>query len=89
MTLSCSLKPPKVCSNSALAKAKARLQKGKTVFLHKIIYVPGDELFMKEDIAPDSYNVLPLDQPGLEGWEVVNIVPPPAPARRGANTLGA
>jgi hypothetical protein len=75
--------------SSALTKAKARLQKGKTVFLHKMVYVPGDMLFMKEADVADNYNVLALDQLGLEGWEVVSLISLQAPAAKGASPIGA
>jgi hypothetical protein len=73
----------------ALANAKVRLQKGRKVFLHKIVYVPGDVLFMQEEFITDSYNILALDTIGLTGWEVVNIIPLQTPAAKSTNTLGA
>ena len=74
---------------SALTTAKTRLQKGKKVFRHKIVYVPGEMLSMPEASAADNYNVLVLDKIGLAGWEVINILPIQTSAAKSSSTLGA
>jgi hypothetical protein len=58
----------------SIGNAKARLQKGQKVFTYKMIYLPAGEI-LSEDTSDDGFNILGLDKAGLEGWEVVNIVP--------------
>ncbi len=57
-----------------LETARLRLQKGKKVFLHKVIYLPADEV-LREDLTGEGFHIPDLDDAGLEGWEVVNILP--------------
>jgi len=74
---------------SAVTHAKARLQKGKKVFLHKLVYVPGEMLSMPETATAENYNVLALDKVGLAGWEVVNLLPIQTSAAKSSTILGA
>jgi hypothetical protein len=62
--------------------ARVRLQKGKKVFLYKMIYIPSGEI-MQEDTFGEGFTVPTLDEVGLEGWEVVNMIP-----RRGQLLVG-
>ncbi len=54
--------------------AHLRLQKGKKVFQYKVLYLPADEV-LQEDLTGDGFHIPALDDAGLEGWEVVNILP--------------
>jgi hypothetical protein len=54
--------------------ARQRLQKGKKVFVYKMIYIPSGEL-MQEDPMGEGFTIPTLDEIGLEGWEVVNMLP--------------
>ena len=56
-----------------VAGAKTRLQKGKKVFRYKMIFVSALEI-MQEDFSGEGVNLIDLDDAGLEGWEVVNLV---------------
>jgi hypothetical protein len=62
--------------------ARQRLQKGKKVFLYKMIFIASSEL-MQEDPLGEGFIVPALDEIGLEGWEVVNMIP-----RRGHLLVG-
>ena len=54
--------------------AKKRLQQGRKVFQFKMVYLPaGDILY--EDPSAEGFDVPALTEFGLEGWEVVNIIP--------------
>lgn len=54
--------------------AKKRLQKGQKVFQYKMIFLPIGEL-LDEDPASDGFYVPGLGEFGLEGWEVINMIP--------------
>jgi hypothetical protein len=54
--------------------ARKRLQKGRKVFQYKMVYLPAGEL-LDEDPSSDGFTVPALTEHGLEGWEVVNIIP--------------
>jgi hypothetical protein len=54
--------------------ARIRLQKGKKVFLHKVVYISPGEL-SQEDENGKGIHLLELDDAGLEGWEVVSVLP--------------
>jgi hypothetical protein len=56
-----------------LENAKARLQKGGRVFMHKVIYLPAGDI-LQEDLSGDGFHIPDLDSAGLDGWEVVNIL---------------
>lgn len=63
--------------------AKKRLQKGARVFRYKMVYLPSGEI-MSEDPLSQGFDVPALDDLGLEGWEVVNMLP-----RRSAVLVGS
>ncbi|MBI5297883.1 MAG: hypothetical protein HY869_20580 [Chloroflexi bacterium] len=63
--------------------AKKRLQKGARVFRYKMVYLPAGEI-MSEDPLSQGFDVPALDDLGLEGWEVVNMLP-----RRSAVLVGS
>ncbi len=57
-----------------LEAAKKRIQGGGKVFRYKMVYLPAAAL-MGDDPLRDEYNVPSLDNHGLAGWEVINIIP--------------
>jgi hypothetical protein len=54
--------------------ARKRLQKGQKVFQYKMVYLPSGDI-LNEDPMSEGFEVPALDEFGLEGWEVVNILP--------------
>jgi hypothetical protein len=54
--------------------ARKRLQQGLPVFRYKMIYLPAGEI-LSEDDSSQGFDVPALDDLGLEGWEVVNMIP--------------
>jgi hypothetical protein len=54
--------------------ASKRLQKGGKVFQYKMVYLSAGEL-LDEDPAHEGFMVPALTEHGLEGWEVVNMIP--------------
>ena len=65
-------------SQKLVESAKARLKSGKKVFLHKVIYLPAGALVQEdeghEDKSGEGFQVYELNDAGLEGWEVVNVI---------------
>ncbi len=57
-----------------LDAAKIRLQKGKKVYLNRVIYLPASDI-LQEDLSGSGFHIRDLDEAGLEGWEVVHILP--------------
>jgi hypothetical protein len=54
--------------------AKKRLQNGGKVFRYKMVYLPAGAL-MGEDPLSKGFNIPALEEHGLEGWEVVHMLP--------------
>lgn len=54
--------------------AKKRLQTGKKVFQYKMVFMPTGEL-LDEDPLSEGFYIPGLIEFGLEGWEVVNMIP--------------
>ena len=54
--------------------AKKRLQKGGKVFRYKMVYLPSAAL-MGDDLLGEGYDIPALEAHGLEGWEVVHMLP--------------
>jgi hypothetical protein len=54
--------------------AKKRLQKGQKVFQYKMVFLPTGEL-LDEDPASEGFYVPGLSEFGLDGWEVINMIP--------------
>ena len=54
--------------------AKKRLQKGQKVFQYKMVFLPTGEL-LDEDPGSEGFYVPGLSEFGLEGWEVINMIP--------------
>jgi hypothetical protein len=63
--------------------AHKRLQKNKKVFSYKMVFLPTGEL-LDEDPASEGFYVPGLTEFGMEGWEVVNMIP-----RRGQVLAGS
>ena len=57
-----------------VASAKKRLQNGGKVFRYKMVYLPSGAL-MDEDPLGKGFELLALEEHGLDGWEVVNMLP--------------
>lgn len=57
-----------------LQAAKKRLQSGGKVFRYKMIYLPASAL-TDEDALSEGYEVQALEEHGLEGWEIVHMLP--------------
>jgi len=54
--------------------AKKRIQVGGKVFRYKMVYLTAAAL-MGPDPLSNEYNIPSLDNHGLQGWEVVTIIP--------------
>jgi hypothetical protein len=54
--------------------ARMRLQKGGKVFRYKMVYLPAGAI-LSEDPLNEGFDVPALENHGLEGWEVVNMIP--------------
>lgn len=57
-----------------IESARKRVQSGGKVFRYKMVYLPAATL-MGNDPLKDEYRVPLLDNHGLQGWEVVTIIP--------------
>ena len=57
-----------------LESAKKRLQRGSKVFRYKMVYLAAGAL-MGDDPLGKGFEIPALDHQGLEGWEVVNMLP--------------
>lgn len=66
-----------------ILSAKKRLQDGGKVFRYKLVYVPVSAL-MGEDPLSEGFSIPALEAHGLEGWEIINIIP-----SRGARMVGS
>ena len=58
-----------------LGIARKRLQQGRKVFRYKMVYLPAGEI-LDEDPSSEGFDLPALTDHGLEGWEVVGIIPP-------------
>lgn len=54
--------------------AKKRLQNGGKVFRYKMVYLPSGAL-MSDDPLGTGFNLPALEEHGLEGWEVIEMLP--------------
>ena len=54
--------------------AKKRIQNGGKIFRYKMVYQTAAEL-MGSDPLSNEYSLSSLDNQGLQGWEVVTIIP--------------
>ena len=61
-------------SRKLVEQAHERLKQGKKVFLHKVLYVPAAEL-LRDDRDGQGFEIFSVNDAGLEGWEMVNVVP--------------
>jgi hypothetical protein len=57
-----------------IESARKRVQSGGKVFRYKMVYLPAATL-MGSDPLRNEYSVPSLDNHGLQGWEVVTIIP--------------
>ncbi len=54
--------------------AKRRLQSGGKVFRYKMVYIPASAL-TEQDALSEGYEIPALEEHGLEGWEIVHMLP--------------
>lgn len=54
--------------------ARLRLQKGGKVFRYKMVYLAAGAI-LSDDPLNEGFDVPALENHGLEGWEVINIIP--------------
>ncbi|MFN8387773.1 MAG: hypothetical protein U0V48_18845 [Anaerolineales bacterium] len=59
---------------ASLESAKKRLQRGGKVYRYRIINLPA-YAWTDDDPLGEGFEVRALDKLGLDGWEVVNILP--------------
>jgi hypothetical protein len=57
-----------------IQSAKKRIEAGGKVYRYKIVYLPAAAL-MGDDSLGAGFEVPELDNQGLEGWEVVHVIP--------------
>lgn len=57
-----------------MESARKRLQNGGKVFRYKMVYLPAGAL-MGTDPLGKGFNIPALEEHGLEGWEVVHLLP--------------
>lgn len=57
-----------------IESAKKRIQIGGKVFRYKMAYLPAAAL-MGDDPLSNEYSIPSLDNHGLQGWEVITIIP--------------
>ena len=57
-----------------IESARKRLQSGGKVFRYKMVYLPAAAL-MGDDPLSKGFNVPALEEHGLEGWDVVEMLP--------------
>ena len=67
----------------SIQSAKKRLQNGGKVFRYKMVYLPVNAL-MEDDPLSEGFDVPALEEHGLTGWEIINIIP-----SRGARLVGS
>lgn len=66
-----------------IQSAKKRLQSGGKVFRYKMVYLPVNAL-MEDDPLSEGFEISALEEHGLTGWEIINIIP-----SRGARLVGS
>ena len=57
-----------------IVSAKKRLQSGGKVFRYKMVYLPSGAL-MSDDPLGEGFDIPTLERYGLEGWEIVHMLP--------------
>jgi hypothetical protein len=57
-----------------IEKARLRLQQNKKVFAYRVVYVVSGDILL-EDPLREGFGIDELEQAGLEGWEVVGMMP--------------
>lgn len=57
-----------------LEGARKRLQKGGKVYRYKMVYI-ASSMLMNNDPLGKGFEVPALDDNGLDGWEVVHVIP--------------
>ena len=57
-----------------ISAAKKRLQSGGRVFRYRMVYLPSGAL-MGDDPLGEGFEIPTLEERGLEGWEVIHMLP--------------
>lgn len=57
-----------------IVAARKRLQNGGKVFRYKMVYLPSGAL-MGDDPLGEGYEISALEKHGLDGWEVIDMLP--------------
>jgi hypothetical protein len=57
-----------------IGTAQKRLQQGRKVFMYKMVYLPAGEM-LDQDPSSEGFSLPALTDHGLEGWEVVGMIP--------------
>lgn len=57
-----------------LLTARKRLQSGGKVFRYKMVYIPARDL-VEESSFSEGYEIPALEEHGLDGWEIVHMLP--------------
>ena len=60
---------------SRMEAARKRLQSGGKVFRYKMVYLPAGALMGDDPLLRKGFTVPALEEHGLEGWEVVHMLP--------------
>jgi uncharacterized Zn finger protein (UPF0148 family) len=60
--------------NEKIIEIKKKLENGKDIYMYKSAYIPVDSIILKEVVAA-TFDISTLQAFGLEGWEVVGVVP--------------
>lgn len=55
-------------------RARRRLQDGGKVFRYKMVFIPASALTQNDPLS-EGYDVPVLESHGLEGWEIVSMLP--------------
>jgi hypothetical protein len=63
--------------------ARARIQKGRKVYIYKSLFLPLSEM-LGDSPDGEAVDIPALDDMGLEGWEAINFIP-----KRGALLVSA
>jgi hypothetical protein len=61
-------------SQKLVEAARERIRKGRKVFLHKVIELSEADI-MQDDPSGDGFEIYDLNDAGLDGWELVSILP--------------
>jgi HEAT repeat protein len=61
-------------SQKLVEAARERIKKGRKVFLHKVVHLSAADI-LQDDPSGNGFEIYDLNDAGLEGWELVSILP--------------